>query len=278
MNNFSFEIKKLLNNFDLNKGDTIMLVSDISNILITYKKKGKNFDANLFIDSVLERIGTEGTLLIPTYNYDFCSGVTFNYHSTPSITGSLGKIALKRKDFKRTTNPIHSFVVSGKDKELLYNLKHYSSFGDDSPFCYLHKKNAKYFSIGLDFTNLGFTPAHYVEEKVGVSYRYFKNFSGNYIDENGFKKKVKYKFYVRDKSKAAGTGIRQKTSKLLTNIKAYSKYIIGNELFSIIKLGKALEFLIYDMKNNPENKRLIFPIKKGSKITRIKIHTSGVYQ
>ena len=274
MNNFSFEIRQLLNNFDLNKGDTVMMVSDISNILLSYKKDGKIFDVNLFLDLVLEHIGHEGTLLIPTYNYDFCNGITFDYLNTQPITGTLGKIALKRKDFKRTKNPIHSFVVGGKDKELLYNLKHQSSFGNDSPFKYLHEKNAKYFSIGLNFTNLGFTPAHYVEEKVGVSYRYIKNFSGYYIDENGLKNKVNYKFYVRDRSKSAGTGIKRKTSKLLSNINAYDEYFIKKEIFGIVKLGKALNFLIDDMKNNHEKERLIYPIKKDAKITRVKINTA----
>jgi aminoglycoside 3-N-acetyltransferase len=268
----SLGFRHLLKDFNLNKGDTIMLVSDVSFLLHTYKKNNKYFDINLFIDSVLEKIGKEGTLLIPTYNYDFCKGITFHYHNTSPATGSIAKIALKRKDFKRTTNPIHSFAVCGKDREILYNLKHTSSFGDDSPFSYLHKKNAKYFSVGLDFTNLGFTPAHYVEEKVRVSYRYFKDFVGNYIDENGLEKKVKYKFYVRDLSKVNATGIKKKTDQLLTDIKAYQKYFVQNELFGIVELGKALDFLIYDMKKNSEDNRLIYPIKKNVKISRTKIN------
>ena len=272
MNNFTSETKYILNDIDLKKGDTVMLVSDISSLLISFKKRGKVFDANLFIDNILEKIGTDGTLLVPTYNYDFCKGHTFDYKKTPSMTGSLGKIALKRKDFKRTTNPIHSFAVYGKDKNLLCNLKHTSSFGDDSPFNYLHKKKSKYFSVGLNFTNLGFTPAHYVEEKVGVSYRYFKIFSGNYIDEFENKKKVKYKFYVRNLSRAAGTGIKKETSKLLSEIEAYSEHLIRNELFGLVYLDKALDFLIYDMKNNSEKSRLIYPVEKNTKITRNKIN------
>jgi aminoglycoside 3-N-acetyltransferase len=275
MNSFYSEIEKLLNNFDINKGDTVMLVSDVTSLLLSYKKQGKSFNINLFLDVLLEKIGNQGTLLIPTYNYDFCKGITFDYLNTPPVTGSIAKAALKREDFKRTTNPIHSFAVSGKDKDLLCELKHLSSFGDDSPFYYLHKKNAKYFSISLNFTDLGFTPAHYVEEIVGVSYRYFKKFSGNYIDQTGNQTKVEYKFYVKDLSKINLTGIKEETDKILTNIKAYKKYEINNELYGIIELGKALDFFIKDMQNNSEKDRLIYPIKKNTKVTRIKINKTN---
>ena len=74
MSGTSLGFRHLLKDFNLNKGDTIMLVSDVSFLLHTYKKNNKYFDINLFIDSVLEKIGKEGTLLIPTYNYDFCKG------------------------------------------------------------------------------------------------------------------------------------------------------------------------------------------------------------
>ena len=45
-----------------------------------------------------------------------------------------------------------------------------------------------------------------------------------------------------------------------------------NELFGIVELGKALDFLIYDMKKNSEDNRLIYPIKKNVKISRTKIN------
>ena len=138
------EVKYLIKDLNINKGDTLMLVSDVSSLLNLYRKKNEIFDINLFIDLILEKIGLNGTLVIPTFNFAFCKGITFDYHNTPPHTGSLAKVALKRKDFKRTKNPMHSFVACGKDKENFFNLKHSSSFGKDSPFYYLHKKKAKY--------------------------------------------------------------------------------------------------------------------------------------
>ena len=254
-----------------------MLVSDMTQLLLSYREKKLNFDISLFIDILLDKIGNNGTLLIPTYNFDFCKGLTFDYRKTPTLAGSIGRVALKRKDFKRTVNPIHSFAVAGKDQNILCNLKHSSSFGDDSPFFYMHQKNTKYLSISLDFTNLGFTPAHYVEEKVGVSYRYFKNFSGDYIDENRNKKKVNYKFYVRNVSKIDTTGIKKNAGKILSNIKAYKKFFLHNELFGVVDLKKALDFFISDMKNNIETERLIYPINNFT-VKRIKINKTNAHK
>ena len=184
---------------------------------------------------------------------------------------------MKRDDFIRTTNPIYSFAVAGKEKNNLYNLKHSSCFGEDSPFSYFHKKNVKYLSIGVDYKFLGFTPVHYVEEKVGVSYRYFKDFKGKYVDENGEEKNVIYKFYVKDLSKVSMTGIKAETDHQLISIGAMKKYYFCEENFMTIYLRPALDHLIQDSTINIEKNRLIFPIK-NDKIRRSKINELNAYQ
>ena len=184
---------------------------------------------------------------------------------------------MKRDDFIRTTNPIYSFAVAGKEKNNLYDLKHLSCFGEDSPFSYFHKKNVKYLSIGVDYKFLGFTPVHYVEEKVGVSYRYFKDFKGKYVDKNGEKKDVIYKFYVKDLSKVSMTGIKAETDRQLILIGAMKKYYFCEENFMTINLSPALDHLIQDTTINIEKNRLIFPIK-NDKIRRSKINELNAYQ
>ena len=142
---------------------------------------------------------------------------------------------------------MHTTVKDDK-KNTLYNLKHSSCFGEDSPFFYFHKNNVKYLSIGVDYKFLGFTPVHYVEEKVGVSYRYFKNFKGKYIDKNGKQKDVTYKFFVKDLSKISMTGIKAATDDQLISIGAMKKYFFCEENFVAIYLRPALDYLIQDTK------------------------------
>ena len=113
-------IKTISNRVFLNgiEYDQVYLPScfDIKKILIHYKKQKEKLNPNLILDSVLSKIGDDGTLLLPTFNWDFCNGKEFNYFKTPSKSGSLTKVALSRNDFIRTKNPIYSFAVSGKSQ------------------------------------------------------------------------------------------------------------------------------------------------------------------
>ena len=101
----------------IKRGDTVLLTSDITDLYLQCQEHGEQFDPNILLDKFQEAVGEEGTLLIPTYNWGFCKGKTFNYLRTPSKTGAIGNAALRRKDFVRTKHPIYSFAVWGKDAD-----------------------------------------------------------------------------------------------------------------------------------------------------------------
>ena len=181
-------MKNFFETLNIDKGDKVLVSSDILRILMLSKKKENNLNPDTIIDMLKEKIGEEGTLLFPTYNWDFCKGKDFNYKTTYSLSGALGNSALKRNDFVRTKNPIYSFAVTGKDKKLLSSINHESCFGLDSPFGYLIKNKGKNLFIDIDYKS-GFTFCHVAEETVGVSYRYLKEFTGYYLDRNGKRNK-----------------------------------------------------------------------------------------
>ena len=164
----------LFSELEIINEDKILVSSNILPILIKNKKKSLKKIANDIIDELLEKVGKNGNIIIPTYNWDFCKGKKFDHHNTLSSSGALGNIALKRDDFLRSKNPIYSFAVAGRNKIEISELNHISSFGLDSPFGYLIKNNGKNLFINLDY-KLGFTYCHVAEETVGVSYRYQKN-------------------------------------------------------------------------------------------------------
>lgn len=95
----------------IQKGDVVYVVSDILELAKNARENGERFDRDVFLDSLKEAVGENGTLLIPTFNWDFCRGIPFDYVKTPGKTGALGNAALKRSDFKRTRHPIYSFAV-----------------------------------------------------------------------------------------------------------------------------------------------------------------------
>lgn len=190
--------QKIVSNLDrIQKGDTLYVVSDILELAKAARENGEKFDRDLFLTTLQEKVGEEGTLMIPTFNWDFCKGIPFDYYKTPCKTGALGVAALKRKDFVRTKHPMYSFAVWGKDQEYLFRQDEPNCFGENSLFDYMYKKDAKALVIGLDAMD-GLTFMHHVEEMVSVPFRFQKTFEADYTDENGVTTRKQYTMYVRD--------------------------------------------------------------------------------
>ena len=134
-----FDYDKFIYNLPIKETDSLLINSSFLRLMISAKKKGKKFDQNKLIDSFCNFVGKKGTLIIPSFSWEFCKKKIFDPKKTKSITGSLANTALTRKDFKRTPNPIYSFLVYGNDQKYLCSLKHQDSFSLNSPFGYLIK-------------------------------------------------------------------------------------------------------------------------------------------
>ncbi|HOO28118.1 MAG TPA: DUF2172 domain-containing protein, partial [Lachnospiraceae bacterium] len=192
------KLKELAANLGLKKGDNVLVTSDVKQLLYSLMEHGDETDLNVLIDGIINVIGEEATLVFPTFNWSFCKGQAFDYHKTPCKTGSLGKLALQRDDFKRTKHPIYSFAVWGKGKDELCALDNKSSFGKDSPFTYMTQHRFKNLLIDKDCQH-SFVYVHYVEEQEGpVAYRYLKDFRAAYTDGNGVTREAVYSMNVRD--------------------------------------------------------------------------------
>ena len=163
----------------IKNGDVVLFSSDSLRLNVYMKKNNEELDFHKLLDLLIEKIGVNGTLLLPTYNWDFCRGETFDYLNTPSKTGAISQAALSHPAFKRTKHPLYSWAVTGKDKEYLCSLNNNDSFGKDSPFNYLYERKAKNVILDVTMQNC-FTYVHYVEECIGVPYRYLKKFTGIY--------------------------------------------------------------------------------------------------
>lgn len=243
------KLQEIINEIDINRGDVVLISSDLKHIIFqAYEQEGKA-DIDGLIDSIQRKIGTEGTLLFPTFNWDFCKGVTFDYQKTACKTGALSKAALKRTDFKRTKHPLYSFAVWGKDQELLCEMENESSFGADSPFAYLHKKGAKNLIIDVSYQHC-FTFVHYVEEQTkGVDYRYLKKFMAGYKDETGIESMRTYSMFVRDLDLDVFNTIEPMDSVFL-EFGAVKKYSINDIPYKLVDLGKAFPLIQKDILEN----------------------------
>lgn len=247
MNDLSFEIefKKILTQLEIKKNDKILVNSNILNIISNFKNKDL---PKVIIKCLKKRVSSKGTLLFPTFNWNFCKGKTFDYRKTKSNTGALSNISLAMKDFKRSINPIYSFNVYGKDTKKIIQMKHRSCFGLDSPFGYLIKNKGKNLFIDVDYKN-ALTFVHVAEEKVGVNYRFLKKFEGNYIDVNKKKKIKSYEMYVRKTKLVSKTEIDKKFDKILKKKKALKEISFKKIKFSIVDINTAYLLMKKDIEN-----------------------------
>lgn len=144
-------------------------------------------DKKQFLDDIIDELKSAvclGTLLFPTFNWDYCKGIPFNIGRTKCRTGALGAAALKRSDFERTQHPIYSFAVWGRDKAYLCGLRNTTSFGWDSPFAVVDKMLA--INVGAQHS---LTFAHHVEQILEAPWRFEKDFGGysQYVRKEGIK-------------------------------------------------------------------------------------------
>ncbi|NLG05924.1 MAG: AAC(3) family N-acetyltransferase [Clostridia bacterium] len=246
------KLKDIMNQFSFQKGDGIFLTSDVKQLLYSCIEHDDDTDLNVLLDSLIEIIGEEGTIVIPTFNWDFCKGIDFDYAKTPCKTGSIGKIALKRSDFKRTKHPIYSFAVWGKGQEELCAMDNKSSFGADSPFTYVTKHHFKNLLIDKDCQH-SFVYVHYVEEQVGITYRYIKDFTANYTDENRVTQKRTYSMNVRDLSKDVFITIYPLEEDFI-KAGVSKRYVINEIGYKVIDLAGAYPIIADDVKNNRSRK------------------------
>lgn len=65
------KFKKILDYLGIKKKDKLLVNSNTLNLMIKHKDKTL---PNKILDILIERVTPEGTLLFPTYNWDFCNG------------------------------------------------------------------------------------------------------------------------------------------------------------------------------------------------------------
>ena len=245
--------KEVLDNLGIKQNDKLLVNSNTLNLMIKYRDKSL---PSKMLDILIERVDSNGTLLFPTYNWEFCNGLNYDLLNTKSATGALSNLSLKNNFFIRSKNPIYSFSIYGKNKDEIAQLNHYSCFSLDSPFGYLIRNKGKNLFIDLDYKD-AFTFVHVAEEDVSVSYRYHKKFTGKYIDKNKVEKIENFEMYVRKEDEVSTTLIDKKFDDKLLEKKGLKKTKIDNIIFSVVDVEIAYNLMVEDIKFN---KGLIRPI------------------
>jgi len=138
----------------------------------------------------------EGTIVVPTFNFDFCSGKRYDPKSTPAVgMGAFSEYIRGLPATRRTKHPMQSIAVVGKDAEDLANRDTLSAFDPGSTFERMLELDYKLLLLGADIQAVSML--HYSEERAAVPYRYWKDFSGEVRTSDGWRTQT-YRMYVRD--------------------------------------------------------------------------------
>jgi aminopeptidase-like protein/aminoglycoside N3'-acetyltransferase len=156
--------------------------------------------SEFLLAALQEAVGTNGTILVPTYTFSFCEHEPFDVQNTPTPGGDWSTSADFLEYFRklpgviRSKDPIHSVAGLGpKAAALLTGLPN-TCFGEDSVHARLRNLDGKICLIGVGLDESSFR--HHVEEVAGIPARYKKLFTG-YIRDNGLSRKVGWVYNVR---------------------------------------------------------------------------------
>ncbi len=194
-NYFEKKLTSLFNSLKIKKNDNIIIHSNSAGIF--------QFDNAIcinqydkFLKFIKNRVGKNGTILIPTYNYNFINKRTFDKKKTPSQVGSFSNHLLKKYFNNRTNEPVFSHLIFGKLKKSFMQCNTNEAFGTDSIFAMIEKLRFKIICFCCPINTMTFL--HYIERKFNVKYRFNKIFKG-YIFKNNKKSNFVYTYYVGKK-------------------------------------------------------------------------------
>ena len=137
---------KLIENFralGVDSGDTLLVHS-------SYKSfGGVDGGPQTVIDALLEVLGQDGTLIMPTFNFDFCKGADWDVRETPSQMGFMTNLVREDARATRVFHPIYSFAVIGKHAQAFGAIRDKSSYGANSAFAKLRELDGKIMVVGF---------------------------------------------------------------------------------------------------------------------------------
>ena len=240
-------------NLGVNEGDTLLVHS-------SYKSFGPVDGGPQTVIRALEAaLGTEGdgTLIMPTFNFDFNKGAPWDVRTTPSKMGVLTELVRTDPRAKRVFHPFYSFAILGKYAEMLGSLRYKSAYERDSVFGKLRDLDGKIMVIGLSYNN-SMTFFHHIEQMEGVDYRFLKQFTGEVTDENGNTYTDTFEMLVRDIDKGVMTMV-DPMGALMEQAGVIQSAKIGDADVKLMKANEVYAFTAREMKRDPH---LLYYIKK----------------
>jgi len=107
------DILRAIDALGVERGDTVLLHSSLSEF--GYVEGG----ADTVLNAVIEALGEEGTLMLPTFTFSWIGAEPYERERTPSILGTIPNVFWPREGVLRSDHPTHSFAAAGRHAQHL---------------------------------------------------------------------------------------------------------------------------------------------------------------
>lgn len=242
--------RQIVDELPVEKGEMIWLTGDLVQLALRSRKNGETFDPDAFINSFIQKLTPDGTLLIPAFNFTLSRKAEYDVLRTKPVTGALAETAWKHPEFQRTWHPLHSFMVWGKYQQQLVGLRNSSSFEPGSPFGFLWEKHAKMVMAGTGIAQ-SFSFVHYLEEKEKVRYRRMIEYQVRYTDDSGKCEELRFHMYAK---KPGWTMCLDRLEQKLSDHNLLIRKTINDVSFTTVDLRESASFIEEDIRiNNAKN-------------------------
>lgn len=187
---------------------------DLERVTATLKSLGVQPGDNLLVHSAVQFLGRpqdgvglyyqalqtvsgpQGSLAVPAFNFAFARGEPYDPAQTPSSgMGVFSEYVRRLPEARRTAHPMQSLAVVGPHADDLARLDTPSAFDPGSAFERLLELDFKLLLLGA--TVQAASMVHYSEQRIGVPYRYWKEFTGQVRTPAGWETRT-YRMYARD--------------------------------------------------------------------------------
>jgi len=205
MISLSHEYANAFRRAGLREGDIVLLHSGLKPSLQRDQRLHRQNVTKIIFNALQQAVGNAGTLIFPTFNFDFSDGNPYDICRSPSQMGVLSEYARNQGDF-RTGHAIYSFTAFGPCAEQFRDFNNITAYGEDSPFELIKRIDGKIAVLNLLDQN-SMTFYHHVEQLMNVPYRYHKEFTNDYTDANGITSKRSYSIFVRDTAAGVRTDV-----------------------------------------------------------------------
>ena len=241
------ELEGVLDALGIRQGDILMVQSALLDLGLMRGTAPAALPAAIH-DTIRNRVGPQGTICAQSFTFGSCRGELFDPEVTAASTGVFAEYLRQSPGTLRSPHPIQSVVANGPAAAAICRSDTASGYAIEGPYGRLLDLDAKLLLLGRRNVDTA-SYAHYVEEQVGVPYRYWKQYVVPYR-RRGVVQLQEYRMLVRDLALAPVIDIRMAVMEMERN-GVLSAYPLGGSVVRVASVRSMVDAFLHMLRTDP---------------------------